>query len=144
MTAVIRSPSRRAASPRYTCSNMNARSLAQMAEGRVAEVVAEADRLGEVLVETQRPGHRARDLRDLEGVGQARPVVVALGRHEHLRLVLEPPERLAVHDPVPIALEGSAQRAVLLGAGPSRRVGAGRARVQLRLLQGLDPFGESR
>jgi hypothetical protein len=83
--------------------------LADVAEGRVAEVVAEPDRLHQVLVEPQRAADRARDLRRLERVGQARPVVVALGRHEHLRLVLQPPERLAVHDPVPVALEGRAQ-----------------------------------
>ena len=79
--------------------------LADVPERRVAEVVAEPDRLGEVLVEPQRPGHRARDLRRLERVGEPRPVVVALRRHEDLRLVLEPPERLAVDDPVAVALE---------------------------------------
>ena len=63
----------------------------------------------------QRPRHRARDLRRLQRVGEPRAVVVALRRHEHLRLVLEPPERLAVHDPVAVALEGVAQRALLLG-----------------------------
>ena len=62
----------------------------------------------------QRPADRARDLRRLQRVGEPRAVVVALGRHEHLRLVLEPPERLAVHDPVAIALERRAQRALLL------------------------------
>ena len=49
----------------------------------------------EVLVEPQRARDRARDLRRLQRVGEPRPVVVALRRHEHLRLVLEPPERLA-------------------------------------------------
>ena len=97
------------------------RRLADVPERRVAEVVPEPDRLDEVLVEPQRARHGARDLRDLERVGQPRAVVVALGRDEHLRLVLEPPERLAVHDPVAVALQRRAQRAVLLGR--ARRAG---------------------
>ena len=48
----------------------------------------------------------ARDLGHLEGVRQARDVVVALGVDEHLRLVLEPAEGLGVEDPVAVALEG--------------------------------------
>ena len=101
--------------------------LADVAERRVAEVVAEPDRLHEVLVEPQRPADRARDLRRLERVGEARAVVVALGRHEHLRLVLEPPERLAVHDPVAVALERRAQRALLLRHRPHGRDRTGAA-----------------
>ena len=78
--------------------------LADVPERRVPEVVAEPDGLGEVLVEAQRPRDRAGDLRDLDRVGQPRAVVVALRCHEDLGLVLEPPERLAVHDAVAIAL----------------------------------------
>jgi hypothetical protein len=99
--------------------------LADMAEGRVAEVVAEPDRLDQVLVQAQRPRHGSRHLRDLEGVGEPCAVVVALGGDEHLRLVLEPAEGLGVDDPVAIALERGAQRAVLLRTLPERRVGAG-------------------
>ncbi len=51
--------------------------LADMAERRVPEVVAEADRFDEVLVERQRAGDGARDLGHLERVGQPRAVVVA-------------------------------------------------------------------
>src|SRR5207248_2713115 len=69
-----------------------------------------------------------------ERVGQARAVVVALGRHEHLGLVLQPPEGLAVHDPVAVALQGRAQRAVLLRPGTPRGVGARRVFRQPRLL----------
>ena len=86
------------------------RRLARVPERRVAEIVAERDRLGQVLVERQRAGDRARDLRHLERVRQPRPVVVALGREEHLRLVREPPKRLAVDDAVAVALELGAIR----------------------------------
>ena len=106
--------------------------LADVPEGRMAEIVAEPDRLREVLVEPQRPRDRARDLRRLERVREPRAVVVALRRDEHLRLVLEPAERLAVHDPVAVALERRAERAVGLGPGPRGRIGAMRERATAR------------
>ena len=84
--------------------------------GRVAEVVAERDGLGEVLVEAQGPGARARDLRDVERVGEPHAVVVALGRQEHLGLVLEPAERLGMHDAIAVALEHGADAVVGLVA----------------------------
>ena len=73
----------------------------------------ERDGFGEVLVEPQGAGARPGDLRDVERVGEAHPVVVALGGHEHLGLVLEPPERLGVDDAVAVALEDRAD--VVLG-----------------------------
>ena len=108
--------------------------LADVAERRVAEIVAESDRLDEVLVEAQRARDGARDAGDLERVREARAVVVALRRDENLRLVLEAAEGLAVHDPVAVALEGCAQRAVVLGALAHRWVGARRRRRQQLLL----------
>src|SRR5215216_3835661 len=89
-----------------------------------------------ILVEPQRAGHGARDLGRLERVGQPRAVVVALGRDEYLRLVLEPPERLAVHDPVAVALERRAQPAVDLRPRALGGVGAGSRRGERRVLRG--------
>ena len=82
--------------------------LSGVAEGRVAEIVPEADGLGEILVELERAGNRARETRDLERVRQARAVVVALGTQKHLRLVLEAAERFRVRDAVDVALEARA------------------------------------
>ena len=64
------------------------RLLADVAERRVPEVVAEPDRLGQVLVQPQRTSDGARHLGDLERVRQPSAVVVADRQHEHLRLVL--------------------------------------------------------
>ena len=64
----------------------------------------------EVLVEAERTSDGAGDLCDLERMRETRAVVIALGRQEHLRLVREAPERLAVEDSVAVALELSAQR----------------------------------
>ena len=84
--------------------------LAGVAEGRVPEVVAEDQALGELFVEPEGAGRAPADLRPLQAMGQARPVVVALVVHEDLGLVLEPAERRAVDDPVPVALVAGAQR----------------------------------
>jgi hypothetical protein len=98
------------------------RLLADVAEGRVAEVVAEPDRLGQILVQAKRPGHGAGDEAGLERVREPRAVVVALGRDEDLGLVLEPAKRLGVCDPVAVALKRGADGAVGLGFAPQRRV----------------------
>ena len=70
----------------------------------------ERDRLGEVLVQPERSRDRPGDLADLERVREPDPVVVALGREEHLRLVLQPAERLRVDDAVAVALEAGPER----------------------------------
>src|SRR6185312_11970342 len=54
------------------------RVLAGVAERRVAEIVREADGLCQLLVQAQRASGRARDLRDLDRMGDARAVEVAL------------------------------------------------------------------
>ena len=91
-----------------------------MAERRVPEVVAERDRLGQLLVQPQHLRDRARDLRDLERVRQARAVVIAGRREEHLRLVLQPAERLAVDDAIAIALKRRPHVVFRLGAQAPR------------------------
>ena len=98
--------------------------LARMAERRVAEVVAQRDRLGELLVQLQHLRDRSRDLRDLERVRQPRAVVIACRREEHLRLVLEPAERLGVHDAIAVALERRTHVVFRFFAQPPARVGA--------------------
>ena len=98
--------------------------LAGVAERRVAEVVAERDRLGELLVQPQHLGDGARDLRHLERVRQPRAVVVAGRGEEDLRLVLQPPERLAVDDAVAIVLKRRPHIVFGLGTQTAARVGA--------------------
>jgi hypothetical protein len=109
------------------------------AERRVAQVVPEGDGLGELFVQPQHLGDGAGDLRDLERVREARAVVVAGRREEHLRLVLQAAERLAVDDAIAVALERGADVVFHLGAQAPPRLGAlgrlGRQRVELELLQ---------
>ncbi len=95
------------------------RTLARMPERRMAEVVGERQRLGQILVEPERARERPGDLRDFERVGQAGAVMVALVEHEHLGLVLEPAERGRMDDAVGIAPErpNASRSAARDGAG---------------------------
>src|SRR2546421_708435 len=117
--------------------------LSDVPEGRMPEVVPERYGLGQVLVERERPGHGAGDPRRLERVREPGAVMVALGRDEDLRLVLQTPERLGVDDPVAIALERRPQRRVLLRYRPHRRVRTGRERRQPPLLQRFHALPEA-
>ena len=103
------------------------RTLAGMAERRMAEIVGERQRLGQVLVEAERAGERARDLGHLERMGEPRAVMVALVEHEDLGLVLEAAERGRVNDAVAVAAKRDcgfcwpARRAAVRGCARDRR-----------------------
>ena len=86
--------------------------LACMPERRMPDIVSEGDRLRQVLVETQPARDRARDLRHLERVRHARPIVVARNDVD-LRLVLEPAKRFGVQDAVTITLKLRAEGTLL-------------------------------
>lgn len=93
-------------------------------ERRVPEVVRERDGLREVLVQPEAPGDRPRDARHLDRVGETVPQMVAGRAQEDLRLVFEPPERLAVQDAVAVALELGPVRMGRFGVtAPAKRSG---------------------
>ena len=98
--------------------------LARVTEWRVSEIVAERDGFGELFVQAQHLGDRARDLRHLEGVREPRAVVVAGRREEDLRLVFEPAEGLAVDDAIAIALKCRPDVVLPFRPQPAARVGA--------------------
>ena len=89
-----------------------------MPERRVSEIVTKADRLGQILVQAQRPGDTAGDAGGLERVREPGTVMVAARVDEDLRLVLEPAEGLRVHDPVSIPLKRRSQPTVVLRVRP--------------------------
>src|SRR6516225_9353443 len=80
-----------------------------MTEWRMAEVVAQRAGFGQVLVEAERAGKRARDLGHFERVRQSRAVMIAFVEHEHLGFVSEPTERGRMDDAVAIAPEIAAR-----------------------------------
>src|SRR5580692_4924196 len=63
-----------------------------------------ANGLGQHLVELERPGDRARDLRHLERMRQPGPIQVALVVDEHLGLVDQPAERGGMDDAIAVPL----------------------------------------
>ena len=131
------------AEPESLAQRLVERLFARMSERRVAHVMPEPDRLGEILVQAERPRDDPRDAGRLERVRHASPVVVAGGVDEDLRLSLEPPERLRVEDAVAVALEGCPDPALLLGAqAPGGGVRTDRARRQRQLLLPPDALGE--
>ena len=98
------------------------RPLPRVAERRVAQIVAETDRLRQILVEPQRAGDGSGKARDLQRVGQARAVVIPLRAQEDLRLVLEAAEGLGMRDAVHVPLEAGADLALRLRLHPAARI----------------------
>ena len=90
------------------CEAAIERALAGMPEGGMAEIVGERQRLGQILVETERAGERARDLGDLESVGQPGAKMIPFVEDEDLGLVRESAKRGGVDDAVAVAPEGVA------------------------------------
>ena len=81
------------------------RILARMAERRVADIMRQRQRFGQVLVESQCARHCPRNLRNLKAVGQADAEMIAIGRDEHLRLMPQAAKADRMDDPVAVALE---------------------------------------
>ena len=93
--------------------------LAAMTEGGVSQIVRQRQGLAQSLVQAEGRPQAAPDLRDLEAVGEARTVVVALGVDEDLCLVHQAPKGRAVHDAVPVTLEDGPQGIEALRVAPT-------------------------
>ena len=100
------------------------RALAGVAERRVADVVDQRERLRQVVVQAERGGDLAGDLRDLDGVGQAAAEVVGGAAGKDLRLARQAAKGAGLHDAVAVALEGGA---AVARAAPGRRARRARA-----------------
>ena len=93
--------------------------LAGVAKRRVAKIMRKRKRLGEIVVEAERAGKRARDLTDFERMREPGTEMVSLVRNEDLRLVGQPAERRAMEDAVAVALKYRAQWGMRLRNQPS-------------------------
>ena len=116
------------------------RLLPDVAKGRVPEVMSERDRLHEVFIQGQCARHRPPDLCDLEGVRHPRPIMIALRRDVDLRLVLHPPEGIAVEDAVTIPRKVRPERILRLRMRPLRLLHMKGARRQDIVFSLFDPF----
>ncbi len=98
------------------------RVFAGMAERRVAEIMHQRHAFSQILVQLQRAGQSAGDLRHLNGVGKPRAVMVSVGADEDLRLVLQAAKGCRVDDAVPVTLEfGTRQASFFRKQTPARR-----------------------
>src|SRR5204863_8743370 len=96
-------------------------------------------------IEAQRLRNRPRDLRHFQNMGQACPVMIALGREEHLRLVLQPAKGLAMDDAVAVALIRRPDVVLRLRAvAPARFRAPRRARRERLVLDALEHFADGR
>src|SRR5450631_2812807 len=83
--------------------------LARVAERRVAKIMGERKRLGEIVIEAKRAGERAGNLTDFERMGESCPEMIALVRNKDLCLMGEPPEGRAMDDAVAVTLKDRAR-----------------------------------
>jgi len=95
--------------------------LPGMTERRMTKVMGQRERLSQIFIQTQGPRDSARNLSDLQRMCETRAVVIALVINEDLCLVLKPPERAGMNNPVAIALVTAAISAFGLRVEPAPR-----------------------
>ena len=95
------------------------RPLPRMPERRMSQIMSQRNGLHQILVKLQGLRNRSGRLADFQCMRQARSVVVSFRCQKHLRLILQPPERLTMYDPVPIPLEYRPDIALFFRSDPS-------------------------
>jgi hypothetical protein len=83
--------------------------FAGMPKGRMPDIVNQRKRLRQIFVQTKRGRNRSGDLSNLHRVGQPAAKVVGGAAGKDLSLPCQAPEGARLHDPLAIALEGSAR-----------------------------------
>jgi hypothetical protein len=88
--------------------------------------MCQSQSLGEILIKLQRARQRTRNLGDLNRMGQAGTIMIALVGHKNLCLMSEAPEGGRMDDPVTVALKfGPGWRDWLGEKPPTRAPGIG-------------------
>ena len=82
--------------------------LAGMAERRMADVVDQRERFGELGIQAENRGHGASNLRDLQRVCQAVAEMVGIAGRKDLRLSFETAESAGMDDAVAVTRVGAA------------------------------------
>jgi len=71
----------------------------------MSQVVSQGNGLGQIFIKVQRARYGSGDLGNLQCMSETRNVVVTERCYENLGFVLQPPEGIAMDNPVPIALK---------------------------------------
>jgi hypothetical protein len=87
--------------------------LTGMAEGRMAEVMTQGNRFGEVFVQAQGSSHSPGDLAYFKGMSQSGSVVVPFRREKNLRLILQATESFTIQNAISINLKNGSYRALI-------------------------------
>ena len=95
--------------------------FAGVAEGRMADVVDQRQRFGEIGIEFQSAGDGAGNLRDFEGVGEAIAEMIGIARGENLRLGFQAAKRAGVNYAIAVAGVVVAVRMLRLGVAAAAR-----------------------
>src|SRR6266540_5584550 len=94
--------------------HMRDRCLARVAKRRVAQIMAQPDRLDQIFIQPKRARHCSGDLSDFERVRQPGAIMIAEWRNKDLCFILKPAEWLGVQNTVAIALKPRANRRIFL------------------------------
>jgi hypothetical protein len=98
------------------------RVFACMAEGGVTNIMRQAKRLGQIFIEPQCARDCAAYLGNLQTVGQADAIMIAIGGNEDLRFVPQSPESDGMDDAITITLKDiawAAQNQIRFGVMPA-------------------------
>ena len=90
-----------------------------MTERSMTQVMTQGDGFSQILIEIQGTAYGASYLRDLQGVGERRYIVITLRSNEILCLMLEATKSLGMDNTVSVALEGSTYRTGLFWSEPA-------------------------
>src|SRR5579884_2989698 len=82
--------------------------LTGMSERRMADVVHQRQRFGQVFIQAERGGNGTGDLRHFHGVGQAATKVVRVTMGKNLRFAGQTAKGAGMDDASPVTLEGRA------------------------------------
>ncbi len=125
--------------PPVVAHQLREHALARVTEWRVAEIVGEDHGFRQFFVEPQCTRDRSRDLRTLQGVGQAVSIVIAFVIDEDLGLVLQSTKRRRVNDAVAVALVGGPVGGLgLFDDAPARLGALGRVRREALAFFGFE------
>jgi len=86
------------------------RTLSGVPKWRMADVMNQGQRLGQVFMQAKRSRSGARYLRDLDGVGKPTAKVVRSATGEHLRLSRKASKSPRLHNALAVTLERSPRR----------------------------------
>src|SRR5688572_11180092 len=103
------------------------RNFTGMPKGGVAEIVRETDGFHQIFVAAQSPRERPSDLGNFEGMGEARPKVIAFVVDEDLGLIFEAPKARGVQDSIPVPLKGCTVFRLVIQIGTALRIPAAHA-----------------